>query len=424
MYSIYSSLRRVAVFAAMSCAPRAGVTEAPTPSADPSNQAVMLTEAPGSQSWLVRSADSVLAENPDVLTSNWNYEAGLVLKGLERVAIETNDRKYADYIRHTIDGIIESDGTIRGYRLDEYNIDMINMGKVIFGLLAMAADAQQRQRYTTALQTLRSQMRTHPRTSDGAFWHKKVYPSQMWLDGVYMASPFLAQYAVVFEESALLDDVAQQVLLAEEHMRDRKTGLLYHGWDESREMGWANVTTGTSPSFWARAMGWYAMAVVDVLEHMPNNHPRHAAVVGVLQRLADSIAAYQDGSTGLWWQVLDQAGRAKNYPEASASAMFVYALLKGARHGWLENEEFERVAVRGYRGILDRFVEIDAQGHVTVNHVCRVAGLGGNPYRDGSYEYYTSTEVLPNDPKGVGAFLLASSEFQRLELAQRPQPYP
>jgi unsaturated rhamnogalacturonyl hydrolase len=279
----------------------------------------------------------------------------------------------------------------------------------LFSLLTYATEVKDKQRYTKALGSLRAQMQTHPRTSDGAFWHKKVYPNQMWLDGVFMTSPFLAEYAATFNEPALFNDVTKQILLAEKHMRDAKTGLLYHGWDERKEQRWANPKTGTSPEFWGRAVGWYAMGIVDTLTWLPKNHPQRAAVIAVLGRLAAAVAAVQDPPTGVWWQVLDAGTRAKNYREASASAMFVYALSKGVHNGWLDKARYEAVAARGYQGILKQFVA-EESGQVSLKSICKVAGLGGNPYRDGTYDYYTSTQVVTNDPKGVGAFILASTE--------------
>jgi unsaturated rhamnogalacturonyl hydrolase len=195
-------------------------------------------------------------------------------------------------------------------------------------------------------------------------------------------------------------------------MRDVKTGLLYHGWDEQKQERWADPRTGRSSQFWGRAMGWYAMAVVDVLEWLPQGHPQRQAVLAVLQRLASAIARVQDRATGVWWQVLDQPERPGNYREASASSMFVYALAKAVRSGWLDKTVYAPVAARGYQGLLREFVELRADGHLDLKNVCKVAGLGGNPYRDGSYAYYTSTEVVKNDPKGVGAFLLAAVESE------------
>jgi len=227
-----------------------------------------------------------------------------------------------------------------------------------------------------------------------------------------MASPFLAEYAATFHEPALFDDVAKQIVLAEQHMRDARTGLLYHGWDERKEQRWADPKTGTSSQFWGRAMGWYAMAVVDVLEWLPQTHLKRQAVLGVLERLAAAVAQVQDRTSGVWWQVLDRAGQPGNYLEASVSSMFVYALSKALHNGWLNQAVYAKVASRGYQGLLAEFVELRADGHVDLKNVCKVAGLGGNPYRDGSYAYYTSTEVVKNDPKGVGAFILAAAESE------------
>ncbi|MBN2573142.1 MAG: glycoside hydrolase family 88 protein [Deltaproteobacteria bacterium] len=353
--------------------------------------------------------ESVMARAPTVLTDNWHYDTGLVLKGIERFALKTKNVAAAAYLKRTIDGLVDESGAIKGYRVDEYNIDQINMGRVLFRLWAEAQPAD-KERYRKAIETLRSQMWSHPRTNDGAFWHKKIYPWQMWLDGVYMASPFLAEYAATFDEPELFDDVAKQIVLAEEHMRDAKTGLLLHGWDERRKERWADPETGRSSQFWGRAMGWYAMAVVDVLAWLPQAHPQRSAVLAILQRLAAAIARVQDRTTGVWWQLLDQPGRPGNYREASASSMFVYALAKAVKNGWLDKGVYGPVASRGYRGLLREFIETDANGHVNLKNVCKVAGLGGHPYRDGSYAYYTSTEVVKNDAKGVGAFILAALE--------------
>jgi len=356
-----------------------------------------------------RTVASILARAPSVLTDKWEYDTGLVLSAVERFAEASKNQAALTYVKRTIDGLVDGSGRIKGYQLDEYNIDAINAGKVLFRLLARTREPE-RDPNRKAIEVLRSQMKTHPRTADGSFWHKKVYPHQMWLDGVYMASPFLAEYAATFHEPALFDEAAQQILLAEEHMRDAKTGLLFHGWDEQKAQRWADPRTGRSPQFWGRAVGWYAMAVVDVLEWMPKDHPRRKAVLGVLERLAAAIAKVQDGATGVWWQILDQPGRPGNYREASASSMFVYALAKAAHRGWLDKSLYGRVASRGYQGLLKEFVEVNTNGQLDLKGVCKVAGLGGKPYRDGSYAYYTGTEVVKNDPKGVGAFLLAAIE--------------
>jgi len=370
---------------------------------------IVVAPTASTQSQATRMVESVIARAPAVLTDKWTYDTGMVLRGIERVALKTENVAALDYIKRTIDGLIDASGTIKGYCIDDYNIDQINMGRVLFRLWA-EAQGKDKTRYRQALETLRAQMRTHPRTGDGAFWHKKIYPHQVWLDGVYMASPFLAEYAATFHDPELFDDIAMQIVLAERYMRDAKTGLLYHGWDENKKERWADPKTGRSMQFWGRAMGWYAMAVVDVLEWLPQAHPQRQAVLGVLGRLASAIAHVQDRATGVWWQVLDQPGRPENYREASASSMFVYALSKAIHNGWLDKAAYSRVASRGYQGLLAEFVELRSDGQLDLKNVCKEAGLGGKPYRDGSYAYYTSTEVVKNDPKGIGAFILAALE--------------
>jgi unsaturated rhamnogalacturonyl hydrolase len=359
-----------------------------------------------------RVASSLIDEHPTALTTQWEYDSGLVLKGMLEVWQKTHDAKYFDYVKRTIDGLLDETGNIRGFHPEEHNLDAINMGKVVFPLLAHSTDETDRARYRQLLSSLREQLKQQPRTRDGGFWHKQIYPHQIWLDGVYMASPFLAEYGATFAEPGAIDEATKQILLAEQHLRDPKSGLLYHGWDETRSERWANPRTGTSSQFWGRALGWYAMAVVDVLELLPQNHPRRAALRAVLERLAVAIASVQDSPTGVWWQVLDAPGREKNYREASASSMFVYALAKAERLGLIDPKPWGQVARRGYRGILDQFASIDEHEHFHLKNVCKVAGLGGTPYRDGSYAYYTSTEISDGDPKGVGAFILAAAEAE------------
>jgi unsaturated rhamnogalacturonyl hydrolase len=360
--------------------------------------------------WARATCDAVMKRSP-VLTDRWHYDVGLVLSGFESVWRKTGDHRYFDYVKANVDRLVGPGGVIKGYEPRDYILDDVNMGKVLFALHAESSDAADRERYRLALYALRAQLAAQPRTADGGFWHKQIYPHQMWADGVYMAAPFLAKFAAVFREPAALDDAVKQVLLAETHLRDAKTGLLYHGWDESRAQRWADPATGRSPQLWGRGDGWYAMAVADVLAEMPANHPRRGAVIDVLRRLAQAIAGVQDKTTGVWWQVLDAAGKPGNFKEASASAMFVYAISKGDNNNWLDAKRFAPVAARGYAGILREFVVADAANGVRLNGICKVAGLGGDPYRDGSYGYYVGTEVAADDPKGVGAFILASAEM-------------
>lgn len=360
--------------------------------------------------WSVRMADSMMQRHVPEQT-RWHYEHGLLLLALLQVGRASGNAVYSRFVQTAIDTLIAPDGTIRTYQVDEYNLDQINPGKVLFPLHRATGDL----RYRRAIMLLRSQLRSHPRTNSGGFWHKQIYPHQMWLDGIYMASPFYAEYGRTFDEPVAFDDVAHQITLLEQKTRDPRTGLLYHAWDESRQQRWADPNTGCSPHFWARAPGWYAMALVDTLDCFPKDHPRHPAIVAVLQRLAEAIALVQDPASGLWYQILDQGGRAGNYLEASASAMFVYALAKGVRQGHLARRHLA-TARAGYQGILRRLISVDAQGLVSLDQICAVAGLGGNPYRDGSYEYYVNEPICANDYKGVGPFILASLEIERTEM--------
>jgi unsaturated rhamnogalacturonyl hydrolase len=234
----------------------------------------------------------------------------------------------------------------------------------------------------------------------------------MWLDGIYMASPFYTRYGMVFNQPQNFDDVVHQITLIEEKTRDQATGLLYHGWDESREQHWADPQTGLSASFWGRAMGWYAMALVDVLEYLPPNYSQRQSVIDVLQRLVIAIVKYQDPKTGVWYQVVDQMGREGNYLESSVSSMFVYALAKGANRGYI-NKTYLEAAQKGYNGIIEQFIEVDDSGLVSITNACAVAGLGAGEHRDGSYEYYLSEPVRNNDPKATGPFIMASLELDR-----------
>lgn len=341
--------------------------------------------------------------------ARWTYEQGVVFNGIAEVWTQTADKKYFDYIHNYIDVLASDDGTIKGYKKDIYSLDNILCGRSVL----MLCNVLEKEKYYKAVLTLRDQLKDQPRTPDGGFWHKQRYPNQMWLDGLYMAEPFYAEYASAFHEDADFDDIAKQFILAEKHMRDPKTGLLYHGWDQSHKERWANPQTGLSQNFWARADGWYAMALVDVLDKFPANNPNHAALLAILTRLASAIKQYQDPETGLWYQIMDKAHEPGNYPEASASSMFVYALAKGAREGYLP-DSYLKVAQKGYDGIIKKFISYGADGQVNLNGTVAVGGLGGQPYRDGSYKYYLSEKVVQNDPKGVGAFILASVEIERL----------
>lgn len=378
---------------------------------------VPLAAQPGTASslqppWSVRFARAVIARNPQV-HARWDYTAGVVLLAIDRVATAGRDESLRAYVKRNIDRWVQPDGSITGYRKEEYNLDQIAEGRLLFPLLSRTGDS----RYRRAANLLREQLRKHPRTSEGGFWHKQIYPQQMWLDGLYMAGPFYAQYARTFREPDAFDDVARQFLLVARHTRDPRTGLMYHGWDAAKAQRWADSATGLSPNFWGRAMGWYVMAVVDVLDYLPQTHRDRPALIAILQDAAEAVAEVQDPVSGLWWQVLDQPNRAGNYLEASASSMFVYALAKGARLGYID-AKFLGVANRGFDGLVSNLVKTGPDGMVSLTGICQVAGLGGNPrkdgsYRDGSFAYYVSEPVLADDYKGVGPFIMAAHELGR-----------
>ena len=342
----------------------------------------------------------------------WTYTPGLVLSACIKVYQETNKQKYYDYIYDYADFLIDSTGTINTYKLSNQNLDMIKSGDVLLYLYPKTKE----QRFLKAIETLNSQLETQPKTSDGGYWHKKRYPFQMWLDGLYMAEPFHTRYAKEYVEDEgkqqkIYDDVVHQFDLIEKHSRDEKTGLYYHGWDESKEQKWANKETGNSANFWSRGMGWYGMAMVDVLDFLPKNHPGREKIIGYLNQYAEAITKVQDES-GLWWQVIDQANREGNYLEATGTSMFVYTFAKGVNKGYLPAKYLE-IANKGYDALINDLIKVEENGVVNLTKCCAVAGLGGNPYRDGTYEYYINETIRANDPKGTGPFILASLELNR-----------
>lgn len=360
--------------------------------------------------WSVRMSESVMRRSPQT-HRRWDYTQGVVLGAIERVALARNDAAMLGYVRANMDRWVKPDGSIEGYEMAEYNIDEISQGRLLFGLLQRTGDA----RYRHAADRLREQLRTHPRTSEGGFWHKQIYPMQMWLDGLYMGQPFFAEYAKTFGEPAAFEDIARQFLLVTRHTRDPRTGLMYHAWDEAKAQPWADSATGLSKNFWGRAMGWYVMGVVETLDHFPADHPERAAIIQTLRDAAEAIARVQDPVTGLWWNVMDQPNRAGNYLEASSSSMFVFALAKGARLGYLA-PEYRQVAERGFGGLLSNLVRENPDGTVSLINVVQVSGLGGNnrrdgSYRDGTFDYYASEPVVTDDYKGVGPFILAALEL-------------
>jgi unsaturated rhamnogalacturonyl hydrolase len=267
-------------------------------------------------------------------------------------------------------------------------------------------------KYKKAADLVNQQLTGMPRTKEGGLWHKAIYPWQMWLDGLYMGQPFNAEYTKVFnQDPKRYDDLVNQFIWMENHTRDEKTGLLFHGWDESKGMKWADDVTGRSHHFWSRAIGWYAMALVDVRDYLPKDHPGHHTLNNILLRTAEGIKKFQDPDKGVWWQITDSINAKGNYMESSASSMFVYALAKGVRLGYLP-PSYQEVAKKGFEGMKKEFIEQASAGMINLKNTCRGAGLGNNPYRDGSYAYYLSEPIVTNDPHGVGAFILAANEME------------
>lgn len=321
------------------------------------------------------------------------------------------DRKVFDYALAYADTMIHVDGSIETYKLQEYNIDRLNSGKFLFRIYEQTGNPK----YKAALDLLRSQLDTHPRNDDGGFWHKKIYPNQMWLDGIYMASPFYAEYAFRNNRPQDYADIVNQFLTVARHTYDPVNGLYRHACDVSRRERWADPVTGQSAHSWGRAMGWYAMAFVDALDFIPQQQAGRDSMLVILNNIATQVKRLQDPQTGLWYQVLDKSGAPGNYLESSCSAMFVYTLFKAVRKGYIDKSYLD-VAFKGYEGILDNFIEVDADGLVTITKACAVAGLGGKNYRSGDYNYYINETIRNNDPKAVGPFIMASLERERLRV--------
>lgn len=370
--------------------------------------------------WSQRLAQSEMARRGTTLDyqgaprARWDYTTGIFSLSLLQLAARTNDPAMRDYAARLVTSFVQPDGTIATYKRDEFNIDMVTPGRALLLCYEHAPEP----RLQTALATLRSQLAEQPRTSEGGFWHKLRYPHQMWLDGLYMGSPFLAHYGKVFNESAAFDDVAHQLVLVDRHTFDPATGLHYHAWDEKHTQAWADKTTGQSPNFWGRAVGWYAMALVDCLDDLPPTHPEVEAINEILRRVADGLVRYQDPASGLWWQVLDQGTRDGNYLESSASSMFTYALAKGINRGYLAREKYQPAVLKAYAGLVRDCLRTGEDGRLNLTRVCEVAGLGytsasGRP-RDGSFAYYISEPVVENDLKGVAPFIFAGLEVDKL----------
>ena len=359
--------------------------------------------------WL---AHSEMKRNPNPMTLDfqtkpkWDYSAATELLGFMKVAEKYSDDELRSYARSWADSMVNGQGVIRGYKPTTHTIDHLCPGKLLLRLYNTTGD----ERYMTAATSLMEQVKTHPRTSEGGLWHKAVYENQMWLDGLYMGAPFIAEYAQL-KELDMSEDMVRQYLIVGKHTYDDSTRLYRHAWDEAHSQFWADTLTGRSQHAWGRANGWYMMGLVDVLEFIPEGTVGRDSLIARLQGLAEALLDYRDKKTGMWFQVLDCPEREGNFVESSCSAMFIYSMLKGVRLGYLP-AKFRDVAEMAFKQFVMTFLkENENDGTLSVTQCCAVAGLGGKDMRDGSFDYYIHEKVRDNDPKTIGPFLMACVEL-------------
>ena len=375
--------------------------------------AFLIMQGAVAQSTAIRFAESEMKRAPQAWQLDhgkrlyFGYSQGVGTLAMLKVWKETGDDKYLDYVVEWADTLINDQGEIHLYKVETYNIDYINSGKVLFEVYRQTGN----EKYRLAMDRLVDQMKMHPRTHEGVFWHKLIYQHQIWLDGLYMGSPFLAEYAVTFNRPELIDDVMNQFLVTAKRTYDEATGLYYHAFDESKRQLWSNKETGQSPNFWGRSIGWWFMALVDVLDYIPEDHSQRHELIDMIRGLAEVLPRYQDTS-GLWYQVLDQGDREGNYLEASVSSMFMYSFAKAVNKGYID-KQYRTVAEKAYEGLMSRLIVKNEDGTLTLTQCCSVGGLGGNPYRDGSFEYYISEKIRDNDAKATGPFIMGCLELNK-----------
>jgi unsaturated rhamnogalacturonyl hydrolase len=353
--------------------------------------------------WPIRIATSVRALFPTAADlGNWNYTEGMVADALYRIAGRTGRDEDITYVREYLDRFVSPDGSLdpKAYPFELYSLDRI---RPAVGLLWMYERTRE-EKYMKAARYVATQLDKQPRTSDGGYWHRSTYPNQMWLDGIYMADVYAVQFAAKTGQPKYYDEAVRQITLIARHTRDPKTGLYYHGWDETKSRPWANKDTGTSPEFWGRAIGWYAMAMADVMDGLPADHAGRRTVLPIFQALCRSLLKYQDRDTGMWYQIVDKAAAPKNYVETSSTLMFAYAMARGAERGWLPAEFLEH-ARRATRGVLNHEVDLLPGNRMDIRGTVQVGSLGGN---GGFYDYYVGVPVVINDQKSIGAFMFLS----------------
>lgn len=381
-----------------------------------------------------RFADSEMTRFPEAYQLDhgkryfFGYAQGVGCCAMLQMWHETGERKYYDYVARWVDALVTQEGDIHKYDMATYNLDYINSGKTLFDVYAEARRHEEAlglkdtestplssRRYKKAMDLLIKQLKQQPRTHDGGFWHKLIYQHQMWLDGIYMASPYMARYGAEFDKPEWQAQAVHQVMTCHKHTHDPKTGLYHHAWDESRNQRWADAN-GHSPNFWGRSIGWWFMAMVDVLDYIPADFAGRDSIVSYIAGLAESLPRYQ--VDGMWYQVLDCLKREGNYPEASVTTQCLYAYAKAVRKGYID-KKYIKVAQKAYDALQKHLLVENADGTLSLTRCCAVGGLGGNPYRDGSFEYYIGERIRDNDAKATGPFIMGCLELAKVQKMQK-----
>lgn len=340
--------------------------------------------------------------------NKWNYIDGCMITALLSLYEMTGNDRYFKFAKDFVDYFVQEDGSIRTYDVKEYNLDNIYTASNLFFLYDKTGD----EKYKKALDLVRTQLDTMPRTKEGSFWHKDIYPNQVWLDGLYMAEPFYMRYETKFRNMEKCNDVIHQFKNVEKYMKDEKTGLYYHGYDESREMYWADPKTGCSPNFWLRSLGWFSLALTETAMACDEAlYYEKRYLIGLLEKLVDALIPFQDES-GMFYQVPDKPDDERNYLETSGTALISYAILKAVRLGFI-SPRYAAVGEKAFDGICESYLSKNEDGTLKLGGICLVAGLGGAQHRDGSLEYYFSEPVVENEARGVAPFLLAYTEILR-----------
>lgn len=341
--------------------------------------------------------------------NKWNYIDGCMMTAVLAMYRQTADRRFLDFADSFVGAFVREDGSIRAYDPEEYNLDCVSPAANLLPLYRFTG----KEKYLRAMDTVYGQLARQPRTREGNFWHKNIYPWQVWLDGLYMAMPFYTVYDRLKCGMIHCRDIFGQFERVRTHMRDPVTGLYYHGYDESKSMPWADPETGRSPGFWLRSLGWLAIALCDTLEAMDEQmYYEYRMLMKMLRELAAALEAVQDRD-GMFWQVPDHPGESGNYRETSGTAMIAYAFMKAARLRFLP-ARYGLIGRRAFEGTTERCLTLDEQGEITLTNICLVAGLGGANQRDGSRAYYYSEPVVCNEAKGIAPLLLAMTEMMRI----------